>query len=93
MHKIYVNKPPMKIYLHIMQYANIFVGVYYVNVKNWRYSNKKISRSGYLLYRNRYQNKDSSKPVYILRGLFYRIIVDAFEDDLVKKDSRSTRIN
>jgi len=26
MHKIYVNKPPMKIYLHIMQYANIFVG-------------------------------------------------------------------
>jgi len=39
------------------------------------------------------QNKDSSKPVYILRGLFYRIIVDAFEDDLVKKDSRSTRIN
>jgi len=58
-----------------------------------RYSNKKISRSGYLLYRNRYSNKDSSKPVYILRGLFYRIIVDAFEDDLVKKDSRSTRIN
>jgi len=38
------------------------------------------------------QNKDSSKPVYILRGLFYRIIVDAFEDDLVKKDSRSTKI-
>jgi len=63
----------MKIYLHIMQYANIFVGVYYVNVKNWRYSNKKISRSGYLLYRNRYSKQRFFQACLHSRGLFYRI--------------------
>lgn len=39
------------------------------------------------------QSKDSLKPVYVLEGLFYRIIVDAYDDDLVKKDPRSANLN
>ncbi|HHV29779.1 sporulation peptidase YabG [Acetivibrio mesophilus] len=39
------------------------------------------------------QNRDSAKPVYVLSGLFYRIIVDAYGDDLIKKDPRSVRMN
>ena len=35
------------------------------------------------------QNKDSAKPLYKLRGMFYRIIADAYEDDLIKKDYRN----
>lgn len=35
------------------------------------------------------QNKDSAKPLYILRGMFFRIIADAYEDDLIKKDYRN----
>jgi len=77
MHKIYVNKPPMKIYLHIMQYANIFVGVYYVNVKIGDIVTRKSHGQDIYFIVTDIQNKDSSKPVYILRGLFYRIIVDA----------------
>ncbi|HOM01580.1 MAG TPA: sporulation peptidase YabG [Acetivibrio sp.] len=39
------------------------------------------------------QNKDSAKPIYVLRGLFYRIIVDAYGDDLIKKDPRNAHMN
>lgn len=39
------------------------------------------------------QNKDSVRPVYILKGMFYRIAADAFEDDLIKKDYRNIRLD
>lgn len=38
-------------------------------------------------------NKNSAKPTYILGGLFYRIIADAFYDDLIKKDYRDVRMD
>lgn len=31
-------------------------------------------------------HKDSGKPVYLLTGMFYRIMADASEDDLIKMD-------
>jgi len=34
-------------------------------------------------------NKDSATPLYVLRGMFYRIIADAYEDDLIIKDYRN----
>ncbi|TYQ14948.1 UNVERIFIED_CONTAM: spore coat assembly protein [Acetivibrio alkalicellulosi] len=34
-----------------------------------------------------------SKPVYVLRGIFYRIEADAYEEDLLKEDYRNVQIN
>ncbi|NLD46766.1 MAG: sporulation peptidase YabG [Clostridiaceae bacterium] len=31
-------------------------------------------------------NRDSGKPIYLLTGMFYRILADASEDDLIKMD-------
>ncbi|MFZ5986858.1 MAG: sporulation peptidase YabG [Bacillota bacterium] len=38
-------------------------------------------------------NKESQKPVYVLRGVFYRIEADASEDDLIKEDYRNVRLS
>lgn len=38
-------------------------------------------------------NRDSSKPVYVLRGLFYRIEADSSAEDLIKQDYKNVQIN
>ncbi|MCR4436353.1 MAG: sporulation peptidase YabG [Clostridiales bacterium] len=35
------------------------------------------------------KNEDTANPIYVLRGLLYRIVADGPGDDLVKQDSRS----
>ena len=37
--------------------------------------------------------KDGAKPVYVLRGLFYRIEADSDAEDLVKQDYKNVQMN
>ncbi|NLL06827.1 MAG: sporulation peptidase YabG [Clostridiaceae bacterium] len=38
-------------------------------------------------------NKDGTNPVYVLRGLFYRIEADSSAEDLIKQDYKSVQMN
>ena len=38
-------------------------------------------------------NKDAAKPVYVLRGLFYRIEADSNAEDLIKQDYKNVQVN
>jgi spore coat assembly protein len=38
-------------------------------------------------------NSDRAKPVYVLKGLFYRIEADSNAEDLIKQDPKSVQLN
>lgn len=38
-------------------------------------------------------NRDGAKPVYVLKGLFYRIEADSSAEDLIKQDYKSVQLN